>query len=470
MAPLLLQNATVTSDPLISLPQTKSTNLLTRGTAITPSFGEKARVRQKTVISEAGEVSESVQNWSEPSQLPMFSISKSLYFALLAVILCCGALLRFYPTASFRQYGFDEVIYTKYVSALDKDSLFDYPVLCQRYVAFQKDQNAAVLPPTRFSYVYAAHVWRKLTGDSPHVALVHISALFTVFTLFLTAAFCYRLAGAAASLSATALMSVAMNQIHQSQHAMIDGFFAFWTLLVLWGLWENLRQPKRPAWLFIYGGALAVLVMTKENAFFVFVAICGLLAANCWVKFGTVTRPLVLVTFGSTFFAFLGLVFLSGGADVFFEVYRLLVAKASAQQYAIMTGDGPWYRYLVDLMLVSPLIILLAAGAAFQVRGENKAFLFLLVFLGCTFAVMSSVKFGCNLRYATIWDMPLRLLAFSQLRLLAMRFGKRAPFALTLATIFLCAFELRQYFVFCVDWPAYALIPSDLLGATHINK
>jgi hypothetical protein len=462
MAPLLLQNATV--------PQTKSTNLLIRGTAITPSFGEEARVRQKTVVPEAGGEIESVQNWSEPSQSPMFSIGKSLYFALLAVILCCGAIVRFYPTASFRQPGFDEVFYAKYVSVLDKNSLFDYPFLCRQYLALQQEQNVAVLPPTRFSYVYAAHIWRKLTGDSPYVALTHISALFTVFTLFLTAAFCYRLAGAAASLGVTGLMSMAMNQIHQSQHAMIDGFFTFWTLLALWGLWENLRQPNRVGWLVIYGGALAVLVMTKENAFFVFVALCGLLVANRWLKFGTITLSLVLVTFGGALFGFAGLLFLSGGIDVFFEMYRLLVAKSAVLPYAITHGDGPWYRYLVDLTLVSPLIILLAAGAAFQVRGENKPFLFLLVFLGCTFAVMSSVKFGCNLRYATIWDMPLRLLAFSQLRLLAMRFGRCGPFALTLATIFLCAFELRQYFVFCVDWPGYALVPSDLLRATHIIK
>src|SRR6266480_4874173 len=124
MAPLLLQNATV--------PQTKSTNLLIRGTAITPSFGEEARVRLKTVVSEAGGAIESVQNWSEPSQSPMFSFGKSLYFALLAVILCCGAIVRFYPTASFRQPGFDEVFYTKYVSVLDKNSLFDYPFLCRQ--------------------------------------------------------------------------------------------------------------------------------------------------------------------------------------------------------------------------------------------------------------------------------------------------------------------------------------------------
>lgn len=398
------------------------------------------------------------------------STAKNLYLALLAVILCGGAFLRFYPTASFKQRGFDEAIYASYVSELDKIPLFDYPALCKQYVVVQERRAAALPPPTRFSYIYAGHVWRSTTGESPHAALTHVSALFTVLTLLLTAAFCYRLAGPVSSLGVTALMGVAMSQIHQSQHAMIDGFLAFWTVLVLWGLWENLRQPNRAIWLVIYGAALAVLVMTKENAFFVFVGVCGVLVANRWLKFGTVRHSLVVATLGGAFLGFIGLLSLSGGIDVFFEMHRLLVAKSLVLPYAIVTGDGPWYRYLVDLTLVSPLIVLLAAGAAFQVRSENKPLVFLLIFLGCTFAVMASVKLGCNLRYTTIWDMPLRMLAFNQLALLATRFGRRRWLVLILATVALCAFELHQYFVFCVDWPAYALVPSDLLRATHILK
>jgi 4-amino-4-deoxy-L-arabinose transferase-like glycosyltransferase len=253
---------------------------------------------------------------------------------------------------------------------------------------------------------------------------------------------------------------------------MIDGFFTFWTLLALWSLWESLRQPNRLQWLVVYAGALAALVMTKENAFFVFTAICSLLIANRWLKFGTVTRPLVLATFAGALFGFALVVFLAGDLSTFLEMYRLLIAKSTVSSYSIMTGDGPWYRYLVDLTLVSPLVVLLAAGAAFQLFAEDsKPLLFLFLFFGFTFAAMATVKLGCNLRYTTIWDMPLRLLAFSQLGLLAARFGPRhAPLLLLVVTVALCAFELHQYFVFCVDWPAYALVPSDLLRATRIIK
>jgi 4-amino-4-deoxy-L-arabinose transferase-like glycosyltransferase len=405
-------------------------------------------------------------------QTVVFPISKNLYLFLLAVILCGGIFLRFSPTASFKGRGFDEVVYAEYVSLLDSRSLLDYPAICQQYVELQNRRDEALLPPTRFLYVYAGHLCRVISHESAYLALKHVSALFTTLTLFLTAIFCCRLAGRAASLGVTALMSVAMNQIHQSQHVMIDGFFTFWTLLALWSLWESLRQPNRLSWLVVYAGALAALVMTKENAFFIFVAICSLLLANRWLKFGTVTRPLVLATFAGALFGFALVVLLAGDLSTFLEMYRLLMAKSIVLPYAIMTGDGPWYRYLVDLILVSPLVVLLATGAAFRLSAEdNKPLLFLFLFFGFTFAGMASVKLGCNLRYTTIWDMPLRLLAFSQLGLLTAHFGRHhAALLLVLATVALCAFELRQYFVFCVDWPAYALVPSDLLHATRIIK
>lgn len=399
-------------------------------------------------------------------------MSKNLYLLLLAVILCGGIFLRLSPMASFKGPGFDEVVYADYVNILDSRSLFDYPVTCRQYVESQKTRDEALLPPTRFLYIYAGHLFRIISHESSYMALKHVSALFTALTLFLTATFCCRLAGRAASLGVTALMSVAMSQVHQSQHVMIDGFFTFWTLLALWSLWESLRQPNRLQWLVVYAGALAALVMTKENAFFVFIAICALLQANRWLKFGTVTRRLVLATFAGALFGFALLVSLAGDLSTFLEMYRLLMAKSLVSPWAIMTGDGPWYRYLVDLILVSPLVVFLATGAAFRLCAEdNKPLLFLFLFFGFTFAAMASVKLGCNLRYTTIWDMPLRLLAFSQLGLLTAHFGRRrAPLLLALATVALCAVELRQYFVFCVDSPAYALVSRDLLRAIHILK
>ena len=121
-------------------------------------------------------------------------------------------------------------------------------------------------------------------------------------------------------------------------------------------------------------------------------------------------------------------------------------------------------------MIICPIVMVLAIGRSFQVRRDEKGLLFLLVFFGLTFAVMANVKYGMNIRYATIWDMPLRFLAASQLVLLANQLGTRGPLVMIGLTVAFTGFELYQYYVFCVSYPSYALIGDDLLRAVRIIK
>lgn len=398
------------------------------------------------------------------------AISRRVYWICLILIVLVGGVLRLHPWAGFQGRGVDETMYVNYVTDLGKMRLADYPEFCEHYLVQQSQSALAMLPPTRFLYLYAAYAWQAFTGASAVDALISISAWFTILSLLTTAGFAHRLGGAGLSLAVTGLMSVAMNQIHQAQHVMIDGFFTFWCLLALWSFWENLQRPGHAVWLGVYAVSLAAMVLTKENSFFVVVAICGLLVANRWLQFGTVSKPLLLMTVAGPLAGFVFLVFLTGGLDVFLAIYRLLVAKSKVVPWAILNGDGPWYRYLIDLVIVSPLVVLLAAGRAFQLRTADKASLFLLAFIGLTFALMANVKYGMNLRYATIWDMPLRFLAAAQLIQLGARFGSRAVPVTACAFVALAAMELHQYQVFCVAYPAYTLTDQELLRAVNILK
>jgi hypothetical protein len=141
-------------------------------------------------------------------------------------------------------------------------------------------------------------------------------------------------------------------------------------------------------------------------------------------------------------------------------------------KYAIATGDGPWFRYLVDLLLASPLTLLLAVGAALQLRKTHAPLLFATAFIACSYVVMCNVKYGMNLRYANMWDMPLRLLAFTQLGWIAERFPeRRANLVLGLFVAGLCLFDLHQYQVLFVDFDRdYEMITSNLMQALKILK
>ena len=276
--------------------------------------------------------------------------------------------------------------------------------------------------------------------------------------------------GGPAAIGILALMAFAPLQIHMGQHALIDGFFAFWAMLCLWTLWENLRHPDSPGWLIAYACSLVLMVLTKENAFFVYVALWGLVTVNRWARFGATTPKLLLVMCGAPLMGVAILVALAGGVESFIEIYRLLVSKAETLRYAIMTGDGPWYRYLVDLMIMSPIILCLALTGLFTSVRQSRELLYLALFVAFSYLVMCNVKYGMNLRYATIWDLPLRAVAIAQIGVIGTFFERRRALVTVILVAALCAYELRQYVIFFKDFGLYELVTEGLVRAVKILK
>lgn len=412
---------------------------------------------------------------------------RRLYAWAAVLILALGIFVRTVSWTAFTGLGFDEVLYRNYVISLDRVGIANYPLICQLYLEEQKEPGAATqLPPTRFLYIYTGWLVKRVTfGDAPPaarkapdfaqtdpalVALHRTSSLFSSLMLLATGLCAWRMLGAARGLGVLALMACSPIQIHMAQHALIDGFMAFWATLCLWLLWENLRRPNHWGWLTAFGVCLGLMVMTKENAFFVYLGLCGLLAVNRWAGFGEITRRLLLVMILGPLAGLAALVSLAGGLGQFVEIYRVLVVSAENNVYAIRTGDGPWHRYLVDFMVVSPVALCLAIGGLFTSVKNDRPLVYLSVFVGCTYLVMCNIKFGMNLRYATIWELPIYALATAQLLALARSFGKRGPLIAVVLFVALCAYCLRQYVILFVDNTVYELVSGALLKAVKILK
>jgi 4-amino-4-deoxy-L-arabinose transferase-like glycosyltransferase len=375
-----------------------------------------------------------------------------------------------HPNPAFAQIGFDEGLYRQYVNALINHGITSYPDIVEGYIDVQKKLPGSILPPVRFLYIFAAYLWHLLFGSEALDALYQVAAFFSMLTLVLATLFAWRLRGSTWALGTAALMAFAPTQIHMSQHALVDGFFTFWALLCLWLLWENLRAPRDWRSLVPYLFSLSLLVLTKENSFFVWTAMVVLIVVNRWLQFGTVTRELLIATIVGPLLGVVVLIFLAGGVDTLFHTYQLSVGKNFELRYAVLTGDGPWHRYLVDLLLVSPVILLLALGAVFRLDRTQKPELFLSIFIAASYLLMCNVKYGMNLRYANMWDMPLRFLAFSSLFALTAPVRRYRNVVLGLVVALICVIELRQYIILAVHFPLYELVSEGLLRALHILK
>ena len=409
------------------------------------------------------------------------------FLAALCLVLAAGIFLRLpaslfdkggslhalsvlHPNPAFTALGFDEALYRDYVDNLTRVGLTNYPDIVDHYIEVQKTLPGSILPPMRFLYIFFGYLWHQVFGTEALAALHNVASFFGILNLLLATAFAWRINGRAAGLGVAALVAFAPTQIHMSQHALVDGFFTFWALLSVWLLWENLRAPRDWRWLAAYTLALALMVTTKENAAFVYIALLVLLAVNHWLRWGTITRELLASTLIGPLLGFVILVFLAGGLDTLRTSYQLSVSKNFTLPYAIMTGDGPWHRYLVDLLLVSPIVLILALAAVFRLDLQKKPELFMAVFIAGSYLVMCNLKYGMNLRYANMWDMPLRVLAFSALGRLTLSLGRYRTAALIGAIALVCASELRQYLILFVQFPLYELVPQGLLRALHILK
>ena len=412
---------------------------------------------------------------------------RKIDIVILALILAIGIFLRLpprtfssngplhsiaalHPTPAYMRMGFDEGLYWEYVNALVKGGITSYPNIVDSYIAAQQKLPGSIAPPVRFLYIFAAYLWHCLFGSEAFEALHQVAALVSVLTLCLATLFAWRLRGSTWGLAIAALMAFAPTQIHMSQHALVDGFFTFWALLCLWLLWENLRAPRDWRWLVAYILALSLLVLTKENSFFVWIALVVLIVTNRWLQFGTVTRELAIATVLGPLLGVVILVFLAGGIATLFHTYQLSVGKNFQLRSAILTGDGPWHRYLVDLLLVSPVILILALGAIFRLDRTKKPELYMSIFIAASYLVMCNIKYGMNLRYANMWDMPLRFLAFGSLVALVAPIRRHQHILLGAAVALICGIEFRQYYILAVQYPLYELITDHLVRALHILK
>ena len=417
------------------------------------------------------------------------SRSKKWSVALLVVILSVGIFLRIWPSAGFRQFGDDarvqnppgalaqksgiwvgkdERAYSTYVAMAQKDGIWNFGDVVHAYVQLQTKRSDAIVPATRVGFLVPATIVAEITRLDPLAALRCTSLISSILLLLATALIGYRLGGSECMLLLTALMAVAPLQIHLAHLSLIDGYFAFWAVLSAWLLWENLQAQRQQGWLVAYGFSLFMLVLTKENAAFVFLA---LVTVSVVFAFRKLSFLLILVSVIAPMLAVLLLAGLVGGVAEWISFYRAFAQKSAALSYVILYQDGAWYRYLVDFTLLSPCIVVLAVGSLFRIRQESKPDIFWALFLGVSYVTMSSVPYGMSLRFAAYWDVPLRWLAVSQVIHLTRRIGKERPLFISVTILaILIAIDLFQYWRYFVHGQIYDPVSFQLLRASKLVK
>ncbi len=400
-----------------------------------------------------------------------FGRGQILVTLAMAAILATGVFLRIYPSGGFRRLGYDEHAYTVYLQQIEKAGAFNYDSVVRVYVDRQYQRPDAVVPATRIGYLLPAYIIGKLFSLPWGVALRVLNCCAGILTLLVSAILTYRAGGKKLMLGTTFLVATAPLQIHLAQRSLIDGYFAFWAVTALWLAWENLQSPRKWGWLIAYTLSLTMLVLTKENAAFVVFALFGTLLLSHWARQGSVSPYLMVATIVGPALAALLLAELVGGVGAWIQFYAMFVAKSRTNSYSILAQDGPWFRYLVDFILMSPLVVFAAVGCMFGLRARKKPEIFMTIFLALSFLSMAGVTYGLSLRYAAYWDVPLCLLACSQILALSEKFPRLNPNILAVALILIMGISgLDQYNRYFIQGKIYDPVTAELVHAAEMVK
>lgn len=300
----------------------------------------------------------------------------------------------------------DEGYYYHYAKTVSEEGVSALPPLIKWYGA---DKEARKYPtPARVGYIFITALWLKIFGAS-------FSALglfsFFCFLLFLatTYYFCQKYFGLDIALLLTVLLSSSPLILSMSRRALCDSAVNFLSSVTLWIFLDFLLSRKRITYvIFLILLTLSILVKESSIALIIFLLIFCLwhnhtqqnkvsfkyIAAILWVPLSITSFILVMSLGGVENFALA----VKSIASAHFE-------KPHPNPYVTLFCAGPWYRYIVDYLLLTPLTTLLFIGYTFYLltmrRLDVKIVYFLLYFIVSLILFSGLEK---NVRYAITFE------------------------------------------------------------------
>jgi hypothetical protein len=328
-------------------------------------------------------------------------------------------------------------------------------------------------PPWRIGFIVFAAFWAKLFGAS----LVSLSWLSTISHLawsFINWFFARRRMGDAFALALGTLCAFSPLLLGLARLALMDSFTVLWVTLSAWLFLEMLAAPRSWLWQGAFACTFTLAILTKELSIFIGPPLAAAALMERFVRY----RQLPLGRFALALAApavVSGVIFLiaAGGIGPFSAMAKQVLASPATNEFAVRYCAGPWYRYLIDYLCLSPaptLLALFGVGALVQrvSAGEWSTPEVLFTMLGAGL-LLEQAPFIKNVRYMVALELPLRFLAVSFcFRLARRRSFESSALVAAAALVAMCFWDWQSYRRIFVDAGGYDPLSVNLLQAREI--
>lgn len=387
--------------------------------------------------------------------------SPGLAYLVIAVLAIAYRLATF-PGAALK--GFDENIYGLFAKTLGEEGLPGIRLLVERA---STDEVLSKGPlPLRIGYVAAAMLTCKLLGGYELRNLAWLSFASGIAAVLLGFALLRAFLGPRWSILGGLLLITSPLATALSRVALQDAFFAMLATGSVLAFHASWLRPS--AWrLGLLGASLAAALLTKETAavlYLVFLAMAIALRREAPAP-QKLWMPLVAAPLA----ALLGVLSIAGSLGALASTYAAYYARQSLIDYAIIHQRGPWFRYLIDLLLLAPIAYLLAvAGLAASPPDHDarRGRLFCALFALPALAALSSLPI-LNVRFILPLDAPLRGLAALAVAALTQRLEspRRRAAALAACALVVLAADAHQFQRIFVSAKVYDPVTQALIRA-----
>ncbi|MDD5078354.1 MAG: glycosyltransferase family 39 protein [Candidatus Omnitrophica bacterium] len=360
----------------------------------------------------------------------------------------------------------DEGCYFQYASQVAQKGLSGFAEIFKEYVS---NPQCWICPnPLRIVFIGISAFWLNLAGHSLP-GLSYLSLLFYGLFLLVSYYFSRKYLGEWFALALLLLLAFSPIQMAMGRRVLAESAANFFSVFSIWLFWDFLNR-KSPLKFAFFIAVYSCSILTRESALILTVPFLVMLSAGKFSgegKGGLKYIPAVLLLpplIALAAYALLGCFpYLGGAVNIAFGPPRI-------NPYALLCGSGPWYRYVIDYMVLSPWTVILAIGFIFYFilsrPRERMASYFMVIFL---FSFILLNCFAKNLRYAMPLDLPLRLFALLMLKALAGRFfGRQADKAVLAAALLVSALDYLSFYHLFIGEAVYDPASFFLLKAVRM--
>jgi len=368
----------------------------------------------------------------------------------------------------------DEGYYMKYAQAFAEEGPRSIPKALHRYLDTPAQQ--AFPHPGRFGYTLITGMWLKVFPDT-YRSLAHLSFLAAVLFLVLSYYFARRYLGLEVAALYTLLLACSPLLMGASRRVLQDSVLNLFWALPFWLFFEYLMTKRRWAFAGFCVSFIAALTIKEASIILLFFFIFS------WLVFKVFfTKDLPLADFAWLVLAppvgtaLLYLIFLGGMGNLSSLVDFTFAVHLSGEPSPGITSysqfaTGPWFKYLLDFLLVSPWATVLCVGYTFYlvaVRKMGPLHAYGLLYFVLVYGLLSCLKSTKIVRFGMSLDIVIYL--FAVLALLQLLRSKRwwGMYSVQLAVLLICFTQLRIFWKIFVDMTTYDTISVWLLLAHKI--